>query len=99
TLDTNILIYAIDRDAKDKHEKAISIIDQAIHLDCVLTLQALCEFYAAVTRKKYANHIEAALFINELMVLFPIIVGSSSTLSLALKVVEANGLSFWDAML
>ena len=56
TLDTNILIYAIDRDAKDKHKRAISVIEQAIHLDCVLTLQALCELYAAATRKKYAHH-------------------------------------------
>jgi predicted nucleic acid-binding protein len=65
TLDTNILIYAIDRDAKDKHERAISIVDQSISLDCVLTLQALCEFYAAATRKKYATHDEASLIISE----------------------------------
>ncbi|MBL8675978.1 MAG: PIN domain-containing protein [Alphaproteobacteria bacterium] len=99
TLDTNILIYAIDRDAKDKHERAISIVDQAMHLDCVLTLQALCEFYSAATRKKHANHDEASSFIKELMVIFPVIASSSKTLSLALKTMERNSLSFWDALL
>lgn len=99
TLDTNILIYAIDRDAKEKHERAISIIDQAIQLDCVLTLQSLCEFYSAATRKKYAAHEEVSAFIKELMVVFPVITSSSKTLSLALKAIEGNGLSFWDALL
>jgi predicted nucleic acid-binding protein len=99
TLDTNILIYAIDRDAKDKHERAISIVDQAISLDCVLTLQALCEFYSAATRKKYATHNEVSSFIKELMVIFPIVESSKKTLSLALKMVNGHSLSFWDSML
>ncbi|MBA3813762.1 MAG: PIN domain-containing protein [Alphaproteobacteria bacterium] len=84
TLDTNILIYAIDRDAKDKHKRAIAIIDQAIPLDCVLTLQALCEFYSAATRKKYANHEDVSSFIKELMVVFPVITSSSKTLPMGI---------------
>jgi predicted nucleic acid-binding protein len=99
TLDTNILIYAIDRDAKDKHERAISLVDQAIRLDCVLTLQALCELYAAATRKKYATHDEVSSFIKELMVVFPIVESSKKILSLALKMREGHSLSFWDSML
>jgi predicted nucleic acid-binding protein len=99
TLDTNILIYAIDRDSKEKHKRAISIVDQAIHLDCVLTLQALCELYAAATRKKYAPHEEVSSFIKELMVVFPVVASSSATLSLALKVKEEHSLSFWDSLL
>jgi predicted nucleic acid-binding protein len=99
TLDTNILIYAVDRDAKEKHKKAMAILDQATHLDCVLTLQVLCEFYAAATRKKYAQHEEASLFIEELVALFPIIASTCSSLSLALKAVSKHNLSFWDAML
>lgn len=99
TLDTNILIYAIDRDAKEKHKRAIAIVDQAIHLDCVLTLQALCEVYAAATRKKYASHNEISSFIKELMVIFPVISSSTTTLSLALKMMEEHSLAFWDSML
>lgn len=99
TLDTNILVYAIDRDAKEKHARAISIVDQAIHQDCVLTLQVLCEFYAAATCKKYAQHEDVVSFISELMVLFPVIASASSSLPLALRAVADHSLSFWDAML
>lgn len=99
TLNTNILIYAVDRDAKEKHKRAMSIVDQAIHLDCVLTLQVLCEFYVAATRKKYATHEEVSSFIKELMVVFPVITSSRTTLPLALKVKEDHNLSFWDALL
>ena len=99
TLDTNILIYAIDRDAKEKHERAISLVDQAIHLDCVLTLQALCELYAAATRKKYATHDEVFSFIKELMVVFPVVTSATTTLSLALKTMTLHSLSFWDSLL
>lgn len=99
TLDTNILVYAVDRDSKDKHERAVSIVDQAVYLDCVLTLQSLCELYAAATRKKYAQHEEIASFIKELMGIFPIIASAGSTLNLALKILEGHDLSFWDAML
>lgn len=99
TLDTNILVYAVDRNAKDKHEKAILIVDEAIHLDCVLTLQSLGEFYMAATRKKDADHKGVVAFIKELITLFPIITSSSSSLFLALKAVEEHNLSFWDALL
>jgi predicted nucleic acid-binding protein len=99
TLDTNILIYAVDKDAGKKHERAIEVIDQAIFLDSVLTLQVLCEFYAATTKKRYAQHEEVIIFIKGWMEMFPIVEGHSSTLPLALKAVAKHKLSFWDAML
>lgn len=99
TLDTNILIYAVDRDAGKKHERAMQIIDQAIYLDTVLTLQVLCEFYSATTRKGYAQHEEVMAFIKGWIDVFPIVESHSSTLLIALKAVEKHKLSFWDAML
>jgi hypothetical protein len=51
TLDTNILIYAIDKDAGIRHQRAMGIVDDAVQQDCVLVLQALSEFFSAVTRK------------------------------------------------
>ena len=45
TLDTNVLIYAIDKDADPKQERAIDLIENcALSNDCVLTIQALAEF-------------------------------------------------------
>ena len=52
TLDTNILVYAVDRDAGDRHGTAIDLVDKAAEQDCILTLQALSEFFYAVTVKE-----------------------------------------------
>ena len=55
TLDTNILIYAIDFQAGGRNEIAQSVIDGASIGDCVLTLQALGEFSNVILRKELAE--------------------------------------------
>ena len=47
TLDTNILVYAVDAREGYKRELAIRIIEAAGGLDCPLALQAVGEFYVA----------------------------------------------------
>lgn len=56
TLDTNILIYAIDKNAKAKHRKAMEIMEDAMYQDCVLTLQSLSEFFAVATKKTKCHY-------------------------------------------
>ena len=51
TLDTNLLVYAVDPDADERHQQAIGIVDLAVEEDCVLTLLVLAEFFHTVTRK------------------------------------------------
>lgn len=51
SLDTNILVYALDAKAGNKHTLAAEIVDRAVERDSHLTLQALSVFYAVVTRK------------------------------------------------
>jgi predicted nucleic acid-binding protein len=52
SLDTNILVYSVDLDAGEKHDKAIELFAQLSPSNCLLSLQSLCEFFSAVTRKK-----------------------------------------------
>jgi predicted nucleic acid-binding protein len=99
TLDTNILIYSVDCDAGEKHEKAIGIIDKAIGDDCILTVQSLAEFYSAVTRKGYAKPAEALEFIQVWTKLFVVAAASGACLLKAIEGVQSYKLSFWDAML
>ncbi len=99
TLDTNILFYAMDRDAGVHHKLALKIVDRASIFDCVLILQSLCEFYAAVTGKGKMPSREAEAQINDWMELFPVVPASSKSLVKALKAVNEHTLSFWDAML
>jgi predicted nucleic acid-binding protein len=99
TLDTNILFYALDRDAGDRHKLAMEIVDRASVFDSVLILQALCEFYTAVTGKNKIPSQEAQAQINDWMELFPVASPTSKSLTKALKAVNEHTLSFWDAML
>jgi predicted nucleic acid-binding protein len=43
TLDTNILIYAVDPAEGWKHHVATTIVDCSIERSCVLTVQSLAE--------------------------------------------------------
>lgn len=99
TLDTNILVYAIDRDSQDKHARAKEIVHQAMSLNCVLTIQALAELYTTTTRKNYVTSIEIMSFIEGLMEVFPTVTASSTTLILAINSLKRYSVSFWDAML
>ncbi len=100
SLDTNILIYAIDSDAREKQFLAITLIERcALNCDCVLTLQSLSEFYAASTRKGKVTHSQAEAQVKDWQLLFPTILPSTHTVEYALKAVEQHTLSFWDALL
>ena len=99
SLDTNILVYAVDLDAGEKHKKAIAIVEKAIGEDCILTVQSLAEFYSAVTRKKYVKPAQATEFIQAWSQLFTIASSNGACLMKALRGVVTYQLSFWDAML
>ncbi|MGC8490634.1 MAG: PIN domain-containing protein [Syntrophobacteraceae bacterium] len=99
SLDTNILVYAMDRDAGKRDDLALQIVDRAVDSDCVLTLQSLCEFYAAVTGKGKMPQKEAAAQIHDWLELFPVASATPKSFTKALKAVKEHGLSFWDAMI
>ena len=89
----------MDRDAGKRHGLAMEIVDRASVFDCVLILQSLCEFYAAVTGKGKMPPKEAEAQINDWMQLFPVVSASSRSLTTAIHAVRVHTLSFWDALL
>lgn len=99
TLDTNILIYALDRDAGEKRAIAAALLEQAVMGNCVLTLQSLGEFFRAVTAKNKMPIQAAAEQVQDWQTLFPVQAASPATLVKAMGAVQSHGLSFWDAML
>ncbi len=100
TLDANILIYAVDKDASYKQKQAIDLIERcATTCDCVLTLQSLAEFYFAATRKSKISTDSAKQQIADWQILFPTILPSIYTVTNAINAVDKHSLSFWDAML
>ena len=61
SLDANILFYAIDVDAGERHEQAKEIVTRSARdFDCILALQSLAEFFASTTRKGKLTPAEAA---------------------------------------
>ncbi len=99
SLDSNILVYALDNMAGLKHELAAEIVDRAATRDCWLTLQALSEFYAAVTRKGIVPRVEAAAQVEDWLTLFPTLAASSRPVRAALAHATAGRASYWDALL
>lgn len=99
TLDTNILVYAVDRDAGERHGMAADLVMQAAGWDCVLTLQALGEFFWATTRKGKMPIADAAAQVADWKALFSVQTASLSTLDRAIAGVREHRLSYWDAML
>jgi len=99
TLDTNILVYAVDLDAGEKNETAQFLMGAVARKDSYLTVQALGEFFHATTRKKLLSYEEAERYIEEWRSVFSIIVAGEVALMTATKVVKDHSISFWDAML
>jgi predicted nucleic acid-binding protein len=99
TLDSNILIYAADRDAGIRHDLAQALVTRAAKADCVLTLQALAEFFAVATRKKTVPAASAIAFVNGWQALFRTVSATPATLQAAMAAVRDHRIEFWDAMM
>jgi len=99
TLDTNILVYAVDSGDEERHRRAQEVIEVMLTQDCVLTLQSLSEFYFTVTRKGKLPPTQAKKQVEGWQALFSVVTASPATLNRAIASVELHQLSFWDAML
>ena len=99
SLDTNILVYASDRSAGDRHEQSKNLVAHAAKCDCVLTLQALAEFYHATTRKNLLQASVARAFVHDWLAVFQITSADASAFVDAIEAVQEHKIAFWDAML
>jgi predicted nucleic acid-binding protein len=99
TLDTNVLVYALDSGSGARHEAAEEIIQRAAYRNCWLTLQAVSEFYTVVTRKKIVRPSEAAAQARDWLDLFRSAAPSAAAVRTALGHAAAGRASYWDALL
>lgn len=100
SLDANLLFYAVDLDAGEKHHTASLLVEEAARRpDCILTLQALAEFYWAVTRKRKMPNSDAEAQIGDWQLLFPVAHAKPANLRQATRVASSGILSFWDGLL
>lgn len=99
TLDTNILVYAVDQGAGPKHQQALAVVESVLRRDCLLALQSLSEFYFTVTRKGKVSGPIARNQVENWQKLFTVVVPRPDTINRAMAGVETHQLGFWDAML
>ena len=99
-VDTNVLVYAEDRDAKAKHDVARDLIVELWDdRNGVLSVQILQEFYVNVTRKlkKPLTNVKA-LEVVEQYLTWAIVENTGKLLTNAIELQQRAHLSFWDAM-
>jgi predicted nucleic acid-binding protein len=100
SFDTNVLIYAADRDDSLRHQQAAEWLERAMRSgNCVQTLQSLAEFFNVFTRKSAAAPGHAATFVTAWRAVFAVEAASLADLDHAMRAVREYQLSFWDALL
>jgi predicted nucleic acid-binding protein len=100
-VDSNILLlYAEDRDAKSKHERARDLVLELWdNRDGVVSVQVLQEFYVNATRKlKRPLSTSKALEIVEEYLTWTVVETTSALLTAAIRLRPKAQLSFWEAM-
>ena len=99
TFDSNVLVCATQA-GDPRQEAALELLKLAAGGPCVLTLQALGEFFFAATRKKLASRPEAAAQVRRWVAVFPSPVAASAAAVMAAMDAAAEGrFSYWDALL
>lgn len=99
SLDTNVLIYAIDPSQSAKHSAAQALLEQALNQAWPVALQVLGEFYSATTRKKVLSRADAARTVKLWSELLRPCAASAHSFTHALGYSSRTGAQFWDALI
>ena len=100
SFDSNVLVYAADATAGERHEHAADLLGRAMRLqNCIQTLQSFCEFFNVITRKTGIGAAAAAEFVDTWSAAMAMESATFPDLATAMRGVHEHGLSFWDALL
>lgn len=100
-VDTNILVYAHDTSAGDKHTKAKATLQDCWKKESgFISTQVLQEFYVTVTRKltKVLPKVKAREIIQDYTA-WPVYQPTAEDIISASELEEKYQLSFWDALI
>lgn len=99
TFDSSILVYTAQA-GDPRQTAALELLRSAAGGSCVLTLQALGEFFFVATRKGLATRPAAAAQVRRWLAVFPSPAAASATAVVAAMDASAEGrFSYWDALL
>lgn len=100
-VDTNILVYAEDRDAGSKHTIARELVTDLWHSgEGVLSIQVLQEFFVNVTRKvRQPLAPDNAFTIVEQYLTWRVVENTGDLLLGGIRLASTLKISFWDALM
>jgi len=100
-VDTNVLVYAHDRGAGEKHELARSLVERLwLDRSGAISTQVLQELYVNVRRKAAVPiSITEARRLVEDYLSWEVVVNDGTSVLRALEVEARYGISFWDALI
>lgn len=99
SVDANVLVYSVHAEER-RQLAALEVMERALGADCVLTLQALGEFFHVVSRKRIRPRAEAAQQVRRWLVAFPDAVAASAQgLERAIAESATGRFAYWDALL
>jgi len=100
-IDTNVLVYAYDADAGDKHLKAQQLLRECWEKESgVISMQVLQEFYVTVTRKlPKTMPKEGAREVVQIYNAWPVYTSTIEDIIAASELEDHHKLSFWDALI
>lgn len=100
-VDTNVLVYAYDRAAGEKHERARSLIRSLWETGTgAVSVQVLQELYVNIRRKaRHPVSAEKARALIEDYLAWNPVINDGALMMAALGVEKRYRLSFWDAMI
>jgi predicted nucleic acid-binding protein len=98
-VDTNVLIYAVDRHAGAKRTRALDLLIE-LGSSLVISTQVIEEFFATATRKlaQRLSHDEAVRRVDELARVDVVVIDVRHIRS-AITLTQEHRLSFWDALI
>lgn len=99
-VDTNILVYALDRSAGTRHERAVSVVEELLaNGEMVVSTQVLNELARVLLKRGAGSGSEIADIVEgfaESAVCVPL---TPDLTDAALRLGMPGGLSFWDALI
>jgi len=99
SIDTNILVYAIDPADPGKHARARTLVDRAMYADCTLSLQVIGEFFVTSRRMQpHASQMLSKLALDWLSIFVSVAPGPADV-ERAITEARDGRHHYWDALL
>lgn len=98
-IDTNILVYTLDRHDKVKHERARDVLKRILDIhQPVVSTQVLNEFFVVATKKLHADPIVAKSILHNFKNM-EIVNTDLALIEEAIDISVISQLSFWDSLI